>query len=114
MSDSEIEELQQELQQLQLDFNKRTTAINTRIERLRKRKERATRPDSNTSEDVWNRVNFEIGELLEITNKYKFVEKGVQGSAMRISKNRERITIIDKNGKKYIRAPWNLKKVQEV
>ena len=111
MSNKQIEELEKELSELRLEFNKRATTIQTKLERIRREQERPTESENRPSEAVRNHIDFEIGDLLEITNEYRYIDKGVRGRAVAFNKSKDRVTIVDDKGKKYIRAPWNLKKV---
>ena len=118
MSDREIDELQRELEQLTIEFNKRASKINDRLEliRLQQAKQEGQRIDINRVGEVDREVfendnkTIRIGNIVEITNPYKG-KKGLQGSVVKINRTGDRCILKTSTGETYIRAPWNLKKL---
>ena len=120
MSDREIAELQRQLQNLTIEFRRRTNEINTQLAIIRTRQEhqqqRATEDRQRLDEDSDNDSDdeqcggFVKGNIVRITNNYKGCY-GIVGEVKFWNSKKNRITIVDKTGKPYVRAPWNLELV---
>ena len=131
MNQKEIKELEEQLKQLRLDFNKNTAKIARKLAAIRAESEqeqqdkaadtqpRTVRSNLNEIEHEQRRSELDtnsnddltIGDWAEIINEYRYIEKGVQRQVRKINKSGDRVTIVDQQGKPYVRAPWNLKKV---
>ena len=109
MRNDQIDELQEELTRLRIDFERSTNSINKQLAKLRNQQDRNN--DRRRSSDSADTTVLRLGDVVVITNDYKYIEKGVVGTVTKFNKSGDRVTIIDKYGKPYIRAPWNLKRI---
>ena len=113
MSAREIRELQQQLEDLTIEFNLWSNTITRRIRRLQ---ESVTDRTDNSDDDDSGLENdtFEIGHIVEITNNYRN-NRGLQGIIERITPQRITINKIDqygeRTGTRHRCAPWNLRRV---
>ena len=117
MTDKEIEELQNQLTSLTLEFNRRASEINTRLDDIVRRRQslRAKAQSDETEEFVDAQEQddtIRIGDKVQIINDYRYNEKGAIGKVTFINAPKDRVTFFDSKGKKYIRAPWNLRKLK--
>ena len=112
MTDSEIEDLQNQLRDLTIEFRTRTENIDRRLREIRRsrrtqRRREATR-DSSSEEETGRGPEVQLGNIVRIVNGYKN-QRGTVGEVIRISSGRQqRVTIRDRLGREYTRAPWNL------
>ena len=87
MSNDEIKQLEKELQNLQLDFNRRANRITKRLQTLRRRNSTQLEHSNESAEDTFEGAQQEeeqtddsrirIGDWVKITNNYRYLEKGV-------------------------------------
>ena len=121
MSDREIAELQRQLQNLTIEFQRRTNEINTQLTFIHTRQEHQQRREveerqrldenSNSDSDEEQCGGFVKGNIVRITNNYKGC-RGIVGEVKSWNSSKTRITIVDIEGKSYTRAPWNLELVE--
>ena len=116
MDDREIDNLQIQLDNLTLEFNRRTSLITQQINTIRRnrirRAERAEVDLELHSDNDQDNNTFVIGNIVRIVNNYK-KQRGVVGEIIRIRTGKqERVTIRDSNGKEYTRAPWNIELIE--
>jgi hypothetical protein len=91
----QIDKLSEELEQLRLDFNRKSDRIKKSIERLESKLQ-----DDNT---------FEIGNHVEITNTYKGL-KGTRGFIIKITD--KQVVLREESSKRnHTRSKKNIKKV---
>ena len=123
MFNRELVELQKELENLTIEFNRRASKINERLVQIQIRQaksleakiERDRSTDNNNVGEIEEVFADEdntihIGSIVEITNSYKG-KKGIQGEVTKINRSGDRCTLKDSSGNLHIRAPWNLKKL---
>ena len=119
MSDREIAELQRQLRNLTIEFQRRTNEINTQLTSIRNRQEQEERraaeerrvTEGIESDEESECGGFVRGNIVRITNSYKGC-KGIVGEVKFWNRTKDRITIVDAKGKPYLRAPWNLELVE--
>ena len=126
MSDREIEELQRDLEQLKIDFNRKAERITTRLAEIRRRSvDQSARNDADNTEGFFDSTaevdaeppksnKLKIGDYAKIINDYRFNEKGIVGKVEKFNRPGTRVWIKDEKGEIYIRAPQNLRKVSRV
>jgi hypothetical protein len=111
MDDKEIEDLQKQLENLTIEFNRRTNLITKQINTLRRsrrlKRQQKTQAEVNSDKEP-DQDTLVLGNIVRIVNNYKN-KQGVEGEIIRFSAGKQqRVTIRDKQGKEYTRAPWNL------
>ena len=120
MTDKEIKDLQKELEILTLEFRSKTSDINRRLRIIREKQAieeqsfhdaRTEITDVNGEELVRPKSPIKKGDIVEIINEYRYIEKGVIGKVTKINAPGNRVWLTDKNKRVYIRAPDNLRKL---
>ena len=129
MSNKEIENLEQKLSKLQLDFNKQADEITNQLQSIRRRQSqqsKAKETETLSEEEVYEDARAEqpstslevettikLGDWVVVTNDYKYIEKGKIGIVYKFNKKKDRLWLRTKQGENIQRAPWNVAITQE-
>ena len=130
MSKKEIENLEVKLAKLQLDFNKQADEITNSLKLIRNRQSLETQSkdiqtgsegevysdaqeEQTSNNDDSHTTDIVIGDWVQVTNDYKYIDKGKIGIVYKFNKKRDRLWLRTKKGENIQRAPWNVRIVNE-
>ena len=122
MSDKEIEALEQELANLQVEFNRRVNQITRKLQFIRQRKQNTAHSETEDMEEVFEDAQEEQestglirkGDWVKIINNYRYREKGVIGKVYKFNKSADRLWLRDTQDISYQQAPWNVTKLSKL
>ena len=124
MSKEEIESLERELERLEIEFKQNTKRISDKLKKIKARKSLANE-EITQEESAFERTNIrdyarlgpapkiELGDWVEITNDYKYKDKGKVGVVFKFNKPRDRLWLRTPSGQPIERALKNVRKIDK-